>query len=286
MLVALVFLLISNATIPAEKTVSERGLLWQIEAPGYPISYLFGTIHSEDKRVLQLPTAVSEALKTSEALIIEAPVDEEAEVISLRAMMFQDGTNLSDVVTPALYERTVAAMVENGFPEPAVKLLKPWAISIILSVPRPQTGMFLDLYLTIEATNSGMPVKALETVTEQIEILDGFNMDEQIAMLEDTLDDLSKIAELHEQLIQAYLQRDLEQLMEISEQAMGTGTQSLRDKLSDRLIVSRNRRMVKRLEPLLHNGKVFVAVGALHLPGKEGMLSLLTKAGYRVTPIY
>jgi uncharacterized protein YbaP (TraB family) len=57
-------------------------------------------------------------------------------------------------------------------------------------------------------------------------------------------------------------------------------------RLEGRLIVERNRRMADRLRPLLRRGNAFIVVGALHLSGEQGVLSLLANAGYQVTRIY
>jgi uncharacterized protein len=53
----------------------------------------------------------------------------------------------------------------------------------------------------------------------------------------------------------------------------------------DQLITSRNQRMRDRALPLLRRGAAFIAVGAAHLPGKEGLLSLFEKEGYEVESV-
>jgi uncharacterized protein YbaP (TraB family) len=201
-------------------------------------------------------------------------------------MLFADNRHLSSVLDPALYESALLAMEDRGFSKEAMDRLKPWAVSIILSVPRPKTGLFLDLYLASYAHRNEIPVKALETAKEQLGILDGFDLDEQVLMLKDTLDNLQSIPRLHEQLIEAYLLGDLGRLVVISEEAMGTGTRELADKLRTKLIVERNLRMVERLEPILREQRLFVAVGALHLPGDQGLLALLHERGYRLTAVH
>ena len=277
---------LTAATIYADDTAYKQGLLWEIVTPGQPSNYLFGTIHSEDSRVIELPAIVSATLKAADTLVLEAPVDSQAETISFQAMLFTDSTRLPKVLDPELYQRALQAMAERGFSQQIVNVLKPWAISIILSVPKPETGLFLDLYLMQMASAQSVAIRSLETVGEQLAILDGFSLNEQVQMLKDTLNELPQIAALHEQLILAYLDRDLASLVRISEQSMGTGSAELKEKLSDQLIVQRNKRMVNRMEPMLLKGRVFVAVGALHLPGEEGILSLLVARGHQVKAMY
>jgi uncharacterized protein YbaP (TraB family) len=47
----------------------------------------------------------------------------------------------------------------------------------------------------------------------------------------------------------------------------------------------RNSQMRDRALPILQHGCAFIAVGAAHLPGKDGLLSLFEKAGYQVETI-
>ncbi len=282
----IIIFLVFITPLHSQENTHDRGLLWRIYKQGLPTSYLFATIHSEDQRVLKLPAYVSQVIKTTDTVVLEASVDDQAGNASLRLMLFSDNRRLSTVLSPALYESTLRAMEDRGFSKEAMDRLKPWAVSIMLSVPRPKTGLFLDLYLAKYARQHNIPVKALETAIEQLAILDGFDLDEQVIMLKDTLDELERIPRLHEQLIEAYLQGDLQRLVEISEEAMGTGSQELANKLRDQLIIERNQRMVQRLEPLLREQRLFIAVGALHLPGAQGLIALLRARGYRLTVVY
>jgi hypothetical protein len=53
----------------------------------------------------------------------------------------------------------------------------------------------------------------------------------------------------------------------------------------EKLLVERNEKMSGVAEPLLDKGGVFIAVGALHLPGEKGLVALLRQAGYSVSPL-
>lgn len=284
----LVFLIAALAPLPgvAGDVLHGHGLLWRVEKAGNEPSYLFGTVHSEDQRVLDLPVLVRDRLDAAVALVIEAQVDSVNDLQSMQAMVFTDGTRLSDVLETSLYERTVAAMQSNGYPQLVVDLMKPWAISVVLSIPSPKTGTFLDIYLMNEARRQGKSVGGLETVAEQLEAMNGFSVTEQAAILEATLDHLAELEGLHERLIRAYLDRDLEKLVRISEETMGLTSKAISEKFNRNLLVERNRRMVQRMETYLDRGNAFIAVGALHLPDQTGILALLEKKGYRISAIY
>src|SRR3989344_8724862 len=65
-----------------------KGLLWKIEVPGARSSYLFGTIHSDDRRVTALPEPVIRALDASNRFTMEAIIDGEGLVHMAEAMYF------------------------------------------------------------------------------------------------------------------------------------------------------------------------------------------------------
>ena len=91
---------------------------------------------------------------------------------------------------------------------------------------------------------------------------------------------------MHAELLAAYKQRDLGGLMTLNETSMKTGDQRLAEEFQQNLIVDRNHRMVERMREYLQQGSAFVAVGALHLPGEEGLLNLLEQQGYTVRRVY
>jgi len=167
-----------------------------------------------------------------------------------------------------------------------VARMKPWAVAVTLMTPPPETGVVLDLMLYQEATAQGKSVFGLETPMEQMSLFDSFSESDQIALLKDTLDHMNEIPQMFADLKAAYLDRDLARLVKVSDDSMRDNNPSLVDEFNRKLIVERNHRMVERMQPLLKNGRQFIAVGALHLPGEEGLLNLLSEMGYSVTAVY
>jgi len=146
-IITLAMVLAASAVDAARTPTRERGVLWQLERGNGPASYLYGTIHSEDARVLDLPEAVTRPLEGASVFLIEADLGAGMELAALRRMMLVDGRRLSDLLSLESLKRVEAAMVAKGFPPGTTAYLKPWAVSIMLSVPRPETGVFLDLRL-------------------------------------------------------------------------------------------------------------------------------------------
>jgi hypothetical protein len=52
-----------------------------------------------------------------------------------------------------------------------------------------------------------------------------------------------------------------------------------------RIVIDRNKTMATRAKPILDGGSAFMAVGALHLPGNEGVIELLRKDGFNVSSL-
>jgi hypothetical protein len=263
----------------------DKGLLWKIETPGVAASHLFGTIHSDDARVIALPEAVARTLDDSERFVMEAMLDGDSLVQMAETMFFTDGRTLEQVIGRKLYTESVKALSARGIPTLGVEKQKPWAVMMALSMPPPKTGEFLDLVLQARATRQNLPVSGLETVAEQLAIFDGLPLPQQIALLEDTVRMQADLDREFEALHNAYLARDLAAIVAISEKHQ-PGDERLYNEVMDRLLDQRNRRMAERMTPLLRQGGAFIAVGAAHLPGETGLLRLLETAGYRVTAVY
>ena len=94
------------------------------------------------------------------------------------------------------------------------------------------------------------------------------------------------VQRLANELLDAYKQRDLGAMLAINKQAMDAGDQRLARDFQRRLIIDRNRRMADRMQQYLKEGNAFVGVGALHLPGEQGLLELLEQRGYSVRAVY
>lgn len=265
----------------------DKGLLWKIERSGAPPSYLFGTMHSDDPQVVQLAGPVRKAFERAQGLTLEIVLDPEALMSMTTSLMLADGSTLEQHVGPDLYRRTVRALGKQGIPELLVTGMKPWAAAITLMTPPDTTGLVLDHVLYQQALAAGKPVDGLETVAEQMDIFDRLlSPQDQVKLLRETLDQLPQIDTMLEELRKAWLDRDLARLTEINESSMASGDPELAARFNRSVILERNHRMAERLRSRLRRGNWFIAVGALHLPGKEGLLNLLSEQGYRVTRVY
>lgn len=260
------------------------GLLWKLEKPGIAPSYLYGTIHVDDPRINDLAPAVLDAFAASRNVLLELEMTPELADAAARRMMLPPDTLLADRIDPAIHRRTVEAMAARGVPEAATTRLRPWAIAVALSIP-PQEGTPLDLRLHRRASEAGKPIVGLETMDEQLDVFDALSPEEEERYLNDTLDDLANIGEHTEKLLQAYLRQDLAALERLATEFVDKNSAYAKP-LMRRLIEDRNHRMTERMLPHVDKGAAFIAIGALHLPGEEGVLQLLRQHGWTVTAVH
>jgi len=284
--IVILLIALSWTAAPLKAAEIENALLWRIETANGAVSHLFGTIHSEDSRVLTLPDPVAKAYDDASTLVLELDLDNADNKAMGQAMLLPQGQDLLSMVGTDLYTQSVIALGERGYPEGVVTRLQPWAIVMTLSVPKPETGLFLDYVLYRGAQEQGKKIVGLEKMAEQLAVFTDLSISDQVTLLRDTLKEYKQFPQQFQQLIEVYLQRDLNKLVTLSEEGMTSSDKALQEHFMTALVDKRNRRMAERLAPLLNKGGVFAAVGALHLPGDTGLVALLRKQGLTVTPVY
>jgi len=277
------------ANQPSEANTTQKksiGLLWKISKKNTPTSYLFGTMHSEDERVISLPPAVTKAFKASTTFALEMALDETTTKSVLANMYFSDGKRLDQLLTSDVYKQTIKAMQEKGLPEDIVAHMKPWAIFTILNMPDQKTGLFLDALLYKSAQKLNKKIVGLETPKEQTDVFDGMPMDVQVSLLKSTLKNALDMDAILEKTLQVYLSKDLDAILVLNDKYLELVEKDVGDLFTKRLVTDRNHRMVERIIPQITQDKLFIAVGALHLPGEQGIINLLRNHGYEVQAIY
>lgn len=263
-----------------------RGLLWRIESGSTPASYLFGTMHVSDPRVTRLPPPVKQALDGATSFTHEMFANGPGIVHMAETMYFGDQQRLSTLLGPGWYRKLENTLKSHRIPAGDLDRKKPWAVFMMLAKPAGhQPGVHLDMVLEISSIQQGKRVYALETMAEQIAVFDELPVQDQVSVLKNALERFDQTRHLHEEMLQIYLSRDLRALFRMIE-SEPIGDPRLQKIMLDRLLWTRNTRMLERMKPRLKEGNAFIAVGAGHLPGDQGLLALLHRAGYRVTPVY
>lgn len=277
----IVLLVLFLAFVPAQAQV-----FWSVTDEQGTQNWLLGTVHSEDPRLLEFPPELLEALQGSERLALEL-VPDASMLDELNQAMHYDRDKLEQVLGGELYAEVVALLERHyGMGEPAVRRMRPWAVAMTLSIPAPETGLFMDLALSFRASGMGRDVIALETLNEQLDFLAGIDEANQIEMVRQAVDEFDRMGEMFESLISAYLAGDLDRLEKLSREEIDKMDPELVRHFEQVGLVERNHRMVERALPYLRKGGLVIAVGALHLPGEDGLIELLRAEGFEVEGIY
>jgi uncharacterized protein YbaP (TraB family) len=282
----------------AAETPNGKGLLWKIEKPGREPSFLFGTMHVTDPRVTELTPAARAAFEASDTVVIETTdiLDQAGMMASLmqhpELMMFTDSTTLTSLMTPEDAAIVEAGLRKRGVPLASVAKMKPWMLSALVALPacelaRKNAGApVLDVKLAADAKAAGKELAGLETARSQLEAMASLPMEFHLRGLADTLKLGDRIDDVIETMVVLYTQGETAAFWPLFNAVLpaGEGEQSGFAAFEETMISARNKSMAESAEPILAKGAAFIAVGALHLPGEQGLVELFRKTGYKVSP--
>lgn len=282
----------------SQSVPNAKGIFWKIEKDGQPASWLLGTMHVTDERVLKMPEGAREAFDTASTVIVESDeiVDDKKAAAAMLSRpdltMFTDGKTISDFLDKDDEALLTEGLKERGIPMSLVSKMKPWMIAGFVALPaceaaRKAAGAsFLDKKLAEEALRDGKTLKGLESLVEQLDAMNSLPAEFHLKALIETLALGDTIRDVMETTTQLYLSGDagmiLPMMKAVSQMKTGA-TDPASAEFEKRIITERNHTMADRAAPILEKGNVFMAVGALHLPGEEGLIELLRKDGFSVT---
>ena len=267
------------------KPALEQSTLWKIEKPNYKTSYLLGTMHVSDPRVTNFPAEINSVINSADELIVEVSMDASAKEQVMRTMMLQPNDSLANYLEPEKLSQVLAYFNNQPMLKQQVLRMKPWAVMVFLSLPKEFQGLPMDTLIQKKFLNAGKPVGQLESVIEQLGVFDQLAVKDQVSMLNETIQYLPKMDSLMARMYELYLQGDLDGLLALSNEYLQTADNKILHDLMFELIDIRNARMAERVASYLDKGNVLISIGALHLPGESGLISLLEQSGYRLTPI-
>lgn len=273
--------LILTAPFPATAVSAETGLLWKLEAPSGKVSYLFGTMHSDDPRINDFSPSVLQALQDSEAFMMETlpPSDP--------SIYFMQNETLRDLLKQKELEQVLKLADFHAMHTDAAMRMKPWLLAMVFDLPKPQTPYAQDVQLFSKAQDMSKEILGLEDTDEHFGMLDSFSREDQLTMLRAVLKRSQKDKQRDfETLLKAYLAGDTAKIATLDDKLTGSMLpKELWTRMRTKLLDERNERMAERIKAEAANDSVFVAVGASHLAGKGGLIERLRSAGYQVSAV-
>ena len=294
--ILLFLLIISTYSIYAQTENYKSGsLLWKISGKDLSKpSYLLGTFHLKSGEFLDSIPGAKAALDACEQVVGEVNMSDMAAMMiqMQQAMVMTSDTTYKMLYSDEEYQLVSEklASLTGGTGLDQMGMLKPAAIQLtVISFaymkyfPDAKLTNILDVWIQSEATKAQKPVLGLETVNDQIHALFGImDLQRQADALLCSMKHLDESMGVIPELINDYDRADLNKLvmlMENSEYCPSLPAET------DALNKDRNNVWVKKLPEIMKEKSSFIAVGALHLAGKDGLLNLLEKAGYNIEPV-
>ena len=284
----------------ADDLVNGEGLLWRIEKPGLAPSYLFGTIHSTDKSALEIARRAAQSISGAKVVATElgGPMDsvEKANITAamLARALDRDHDTLEGVIAPEDRERLEKFLAGQGYPAEFAHHLKPWFLAILTSLPacevKRQTldAPEVDQFLAQTAKDAGVKVIGLETPEAQVAAIAAMRPEVAATLLTLSARAPGMNDDLYATMLKLYRERRPAEILAVSDALGGVSDaeRAAEDEFMRDLLQGRNATMADRAAPLLASGGAFIAVGALHLPGRTGLVERFRAMGYTVTKVW
>lgn len=282
----------------AAKVENGKGLFWKIEKSGLAPSYLLGTMHVTDPRVLAMPNGAAEATDAARVIVVESDeiLNEQQAMAKMLAKpaltMMTDGKTIQSYLSAGDLAKLEAGLKTRGIPLAAVSRMQPWMLSSFIALPaceltrKAQGASFLDKQIAEDAVRAGKPVKGLETMEEQLSAMASIPTDFHIKSLMEMITLGDRMDDVMFTMTELYLSGDIGMTMPMLKAIAPDGADGEGyAEFEERIVTQRNHTMAERAAPILKDGGAFVAVGALHLVGPDGLVSLLRQQGFAVTRV-
>lgn len=274
-------------------------LLWKItgkelKAP----SYLMGTHHLAPLSIMDSIKGMQTALNSTTQVIGElnmSDIHKPGNIQLLqKKMMIECDTTLQTLLSPSDYD-TVNKFTKEylNFDLSQMPKVKPAFISnnAVVVIYMKHIGNFnpqeqLDSYFQKQGTEKGKKIEALETLDFQLNILyNSSSLQRQAQLLVCGLSDIPQAINDLKRLTEAYIAQNLNLMLKISEERRGNSCDPSPREMES-MITARNKTWADKLPSLIETEPSFIAVGALHLPGEEGLINLLRAQGYQIEAVW
>lgn len=274
-------------------------LLWKISGKGLTQpSYVFGTNHLSKLSILDKIQGYKAAFESTRQVVGEVETKDiqspSTVMLMQKKMMINNDTTFKMLFSSEDYARVEKCITEN-IPMMNMSMIQKICpafltnqLSVVLYMK--QVGNIdmseqLDSYFQKEGESKGKTIIGLETYEQQFDLLwTSQPLKRQAELLVCLVDNFKEEAEKEVKISKLYESQDLNGMFKLAEEKDGTKCDSYPTEEA-RLIFNRNRAWMNELPTMINKAPTFIAVGALHLAGPEGLLSLLKKAGYTITPV-
>jgi uncharacterized protein YbaP (TraB family) len=285
------FLILLNAlSVYGKDIISQRKIfLWKASS-SHSTVYLLGSLHFAQKDLYPLDSTIENAYDSSDILVVEININtlNNAEIhhAMINRARYNNNETLKNHVSQETYELTEKAFAQAGIPLTDVHIFKPWFCALTLTTLKLQQIGYeptygIDYYFLKKAEHDNKKIVELESLKEQVDLFDNFSEKEQELFLFYTIKELTEIEKETDKLFRAWKSGDNKTIESLLTESF-IKYPKLKP-LYKKLYLERNIKMSAQIKEFLRSSKTyFVVVGAGHLVGKDGLVEMLKKAGYRV----
>ncbi|MEO1096377.1 MAG: TraB/GumN family protein [Bacteroidota bacterium] len=259
-------------------------LLWKVEGKKLDKpSYVFGTIHLICPDDFFLPESVKNTVSSVDQVVMELDMDDPQLMPKMQQLSMNPGMkNFSADLTEGQANAINGFFTKHyGANLTQLGIMKPFALMsmmLVKSIGCDQPASY-EQSLVKEAKTNEIEVLGLETVEFQFSVFDNASLEEQVSWLVDYAEDEEAMKNEFEMLVQSYKKQDVDAMHDL----MISSPQF--QSLMDELLYKRNQNWISKIEEYASEKPTFFAVGAGHLGSDKGVLALLRKEGYKVTPV-
>ena len=271
----------NNSPYPFENS----SLLWQIEGNGVPKgSYLFGTMHLIEKDKFLFPKSLRKLIASSDQIVMEIagmPDPMEAmQYVMLKEGSFFDYFNEEQTDSILNWAKTKTGMDEKTF-RGTMQKMKPFVV-VQMAMQMQYMGKTASYEMSIDsiAKANKITVLGLETIAQQMSFFDDLSKEKQAEMVMESIRDDSENEKIMQSMQNLYVRQQVDSLyMLINEEGGVIASEE------HTFLKNRNENWIPQIKKMIAEKKTFIAVGAGHLGGPDGVIRLLEKEGYTLTPV-
>ncbi len=252
-------------------------MLWKIYKSDPEVChYILGTMHTSTKEAYTFAELAKKYISATSIYAGEMDLNQTIDVNLSPFFMLEKGVVFSSFFRPKQYQKYRKIVFKSfGYDLHSLENYTPFYISnfLVNLHLKKEHNEPLDHFLWNFARENGKATYGIESLKDQIKILENIPLNYQLKTFKDHLKNVSAMKKKIYQLNQMYEQCNLKALMESTKKSMGP--------IRKLMIYDRNESMSKSIVTLFDIQPSFIAVGAAHIPGKKGILSYLKKEGYK-----
>lgn len=262
----------------------ENSTLWKIEGNGLEQpSYLFGTIHITCNATIE--EDVKKALEATSQVVLELDMDDpNLQAQMMQSMYMKENKTLKDLVSDEDYAAIDSLFLKNmGMSVQLMQNVKPFFLTATLYpklIDCPMQSFETELIKIAKEQNE--EIKGLESIDDQMQVFDDIPYEAQVKdLVRSAKDNLAYDKAMFAKMLEVYKTENITAMIEMMNDENYTAVADYQDKLLD----NRNINWIPKIGEFAKDQPTFFGVGAGHLAGEKGVINLLRKAGYKVTPV-